>query len=110
MARTTNGTMTTKAKSIQTQADYAGEGLQIDVNYSEDAITSTLKSLNGTIYKSPTGTADDRTYAGNFSGSLSGEEIEYSMSNVKSSDMPAVIAAINDIETMIKAQEQPVNE
>ena len=101
--------METKAKSIQTQADYAGEGLQINVNYSEDAITSTLKSLNGTIYKSATGTAEDRTYAGEFYGSLDGEEIKYNVNNVKSGDMPAVIAAINDIEAMIKAQEQPVN-
>lgn len=109
MARTSNGTMETKAKSIQTQAEYTGEGLTINVNYNEDAITMTLKSLNGTIYKSATGTAEDRTYAGNFSGQLNGEEIEYSMSGVKSSDMPAVISAIEDIESIIKAQEQPVN-
>ena len=103
------GTLVTKSQAKNTQADYAGEGLTINVNYNEDAITSTLQSLNGTIYKSPTGTAQDRTYAGNFSGNLNGEEIEYSMSGVKSSDMPAVIAAIEDIESIIKANEQPVD-
>lgn len=108
MART-NGTMTTKARSISTQAGYAGEGLTIDLSYNEDAITSTLKSLDGTIYKSATGTAEDRTYAGNFSGQLKGEEIEYSMNGVKSGDMAAVIAAINDIEGQIRAAEEPVN-
>lgn len=103
------GTLVTKSQARNTQADYAGQGLQIDVNYQEDAITSTLKSLNGTIYKAASGTAQDRTYAGNFSGNLNGEEIEYSMSGVKSSDMPAVIASLADIEAQIKAQEQPVD-
>ena len=98
------GTLTTKSQAKNTQAEYTGNGLFINVNYNEDAITSTLQSLNGTIYKT-----ENMTYAGNFNGQLNGEEIEYSMSGVKSSDMPAVITALTDIETQIKAQEQPVN-
>ena len=103
------GTLVTKSQSRNTQAEYTGEGLKINVNYNEDAITSTLKSLNGTIYKSPTGTAEDRTYAGEFYGNQDGDDMKYNMSNVKSGDMPAVIAAISDIESQIKASEQPVN-
>ncbi len=99
------GTLTTKSQAKNTQAEYTGEGLTINVNYNEDAITSTLQSLNGTIYKT-----ENMTYAGNFNGQLNGEEIEYSMSGVKSSDMSIVIAAIDDIESIIKENEQPVNE
>ena len=101
----TNGTMTTKSKSLNTQAEYVGGSLTINVNYNEDAITSTLQSLNGSIYKT-----ENMTYAGSFNGQLNGEEIEYSLTGVKSSDMAAVIAAIDDIEEIIKANEQPVNE
>lgn len=103
------GTLTTKSKSLSTQAEYEGQGLKINVTYNEDAITMTLKSLNGNIYKSATGTAEDYTYAGNFNGNLNGEEIEYNLSQVKSADMPAVTAALADIEAIIKEQEQPVN-
>ena len=103
------GTLTTKSKSLSTQAEYEGQGLKINVSYNEDAITMTLKSLNGNIYKAPTGTAEDYTYAGNFNGNLNGEEIEYNLSQVKSADMPAVTAALADIESIIREQEQPVN-
>ena len=103
------GTLTTKSKSLSTQAEYEGQGLRINVTYNEDAITSTLRSLSGNIYKAPTGTAEDYTYAGNFNGNLNGEEIEYNLSQVKSADMPAVTAALADIEAIIRENEQPVN-
>lgn len=103
------GTLTTKSKSLSTQAEYEGQGLKINVVYNEDAITSTLRSLNGNIYKSATGTAEDYTYAGNFDGKLKDGDIEYSLSQVKSADMPAVTAALADIEAIIREQEQPVN-
>ncbi len=106
MART-NGTMTTKARS--TQAEYTGNGLFINVNYNEDSISMTLKSLSGSIYKSAAGTAEDRTFAGKFNGELKDGEIQYNMSNVRSSDMPAVIAALADIESQIRDAEEPVN-
>ena len=94
------GTLTVKAKSLNTQAEYEGEGLKINVSYNEDAITSTLQSLNGNIYH-----AVDSTYAGNFNGQLNGEEIEYSLSGVKSKDFTIVITALEDIESQIKAGE-----
>lgn len=94
------GTLVTKIQNLSTLADYTGEGLKISVNYQEDAITSTLKSLSGNIYKE----ADD-SYAGRFDGKLNGEDIEYSMSGVKSRDMATVIGALGDIESIIKANE-----
>lgn len=98
------GNLVTKKKSLTTQAEYEGQGLKINVTYDEDAVSSTLKSLSGSISH-----ADDQTYAGNFNGNLNGEEIEYNLSGVKSKDMPAVIAALADIESIIKDAEQPVN-
>lgn len=94
------GTLTVKAKSLNTQAEYEGEGLKINVSYNEDAITSTLQSLNGNIYH-----AADSTYAGNFNGQLNDGEIEYSLSGVKSKDFTIVITALEDIESQIKAGE-----
>lgn len=102
------GTLVTKSQSLSTQADYTGEGLKIDVNYNEDAITSTLMSLSGTIYKTATGTAEDHTYAGKFNGQLNGDDIEYSMSGVKSKDKATVVAALDDIEQLIAAGETNV--
>lgn len=99
------GTLTTKSKSLSTQAEYEGQGLKINVNYNEDAISNSLRSLSGSISH-----ADDQTYAGSFNGNLNGEEIEYSMNQVKSKDMAAVIAALADIEQQIRDAEQPVNE
>lgn len=95
------GTLTVKTRSLSTQADYvdATSGLTINVNYNEDVQTSTLKSINGTIYKT-----DGMTYAGNFSGQPQGDDMEYSISGVKSKDMAKVFAAIEDIEEQIKGE------
>lgn len=100
------GTLTIKSRSLATQADYADQenGLTINVNYNEDATTSTLKSINGTIYKQP-----DNTYGGNFNGQIQNGEMEYNLSGVKSKDMTKVFGAIEDIEEQIKAAEEPVN-
>lgn len=103
------GTLVTKSQSMATKADYTGNGLFINVNYSEDAMTSTLKTVNGTINKSSEQAPEQLIYAGNFNGELKDGEIQYNMSGVRSSDMPSVIAAIADIETIIKAGEQPVD-
>ena len=98
------GTLVTKIQNLNTQAEYEGDGLKINVTYNEDAIARSLKSLSGNIYH-----AEDQTYAGNFNGNLNGEEIEYNLSQVKSADMPAVTAALADIESIIRENEQPVN-
>ena len=98
------GTLTTTSQSLNTQAEYTGDSLKINVSYTEDATTSTLQSLNGKIFH-----ASDNTYAGNFNGSLNGTEIEYSLSGVKSKDFTIVISAIEDIERIIKENEQPVD-
>lgn len=96
------GTLTIKSRSLVTQADYADQenGLTINVNYNEDATTSTLNSINGTIYKQP-----DNTYGGNFNGQIQNGEMEYNLSGVKSKDMATVIGALGDIEAQIKANE-----
>jgi hypothetical protein len=95
------GTLTIKTRSLSTQAEYvnAESGLTINVNYNEDVTTNTLKSINGSIYKT-----DGMTYAGNFSGQPQGDEVEYSVSGVKSKDMAKVFAAIKDIEELIKGE------
>jgi hypothetical protein len=98
------GTLVTKSQARNTQAEYTGEGLTINVNYTEDAVTSTLQSLNGTIYKTA-----NMSYAGSFNGQLQDGEIQYNLSGVKSKDMAAVFAALADIEQQIKDAEQPVN-
>ena len=88
------GTMTTTSKSLNTKAEYEGEGLKISVKYSEDAVSGVLNSVEGQIHKA-------EEYAGNFVGALNNGEIEYSMSGVKSKDKSAVVAAITDIEEQI---------
>jgi len=95
------GQLTIKSRSLSTQAEYvnAESGLTINVNYNEDVTTNTLKSINGSIYKT-----DGMAYAGNFSGQPQGDEMEYSISGVKSKDMAKVFAAIEDIEELIKGE------
>jgi len=97
------GTLTIKSQSLATQADYvdATSGLTINVNYNQDATTSTLKSINGTIYKTAT-----MTYAGTFSGQPQDGEVEYTVSGVKSKDMAIVFAAIEDIEEQIEGEDE----
>lgn len=101
------GTLTVKTRSLSIQADYvdATSGLTINVNYNEDAQTSTLKSINGTIYKT-----DGMTYAGNFSGQPQDGEMSYSISGVKSKDMGKVFAAIEDIEELIEGENSNAEE
>lgn len=97
------GTLTVKSQSLATQADYADatSRLTINLNYNQDAVNNDLKSINGTIYKT-----DGMTYAGNFNGQKNGEEMEYSVSGVKSKDMTKVFSAIEDIETLISGENE----
>lgn len=95
------GTITIKSRAISTQAEYvnAESGLTINVNYNEDAQNNAIQSINGTIYKT-----DGMTYAGNFSGQPQGDEMEYSISGVKSKDMAKVFAALTEIEELISGE------
>jgi hypothetical protein len=101
------GNLTIKSQSLATQADYvdATSGLTINVSYNQDNTTGDLKSINGTIYKT-----DGMTYAGNFSGQPQGDEMEYSISGVKSRDMAKVFAAIEDIEELIEGENNNAEE
>lgn len=84
------------SKSVQTGATYTEGIYKIEVSYNEDATTDTLMSINGTIFK-----GEDQTYAGNFNGNRNGEEMSYSFSGVKLSDMNAVTTMVIDIENII---------
>lgn len=84
------------SKSVQTGATYTEGIYKIEVSYNEDATTDTLMSINGTIFK-----GEDQTYAGNFNGNRNGEEMSYSFSGVKLSDMNAVTTMVIDIEDII---------
>ena len=101
------GNLTIKSQSLATQADYvdATSGLTINVSYNQDNTTGDLKSINGTIYKT-----DGITYAGNFSGQPQGDEMEYSVSGVKSKNMAKVFAAIEDIEELIEGENNNAEE
>lgn len=84
------------SKSVQTGATYTEGIYKIEVSYNEDATTDTLMSINGTIFK-----GEDQTYAGNFNGNRNGEEMSYSFSGVKLSDMNTVTTMVIDIENII---------
>lgn len=101
------GTLTIKSQSLATQADYvdATSDLTINVSYNQDSTTSTLKNINGTIYKTA-----NMTYAGNYSGQPQDGEMEYSISGVKSKDMAKVFAAIEDIEELIEGENSNAEE
>jgi hypothetical protein len=95
------GTLTIKTRNLSTQADYVNEqsGLTINLNYTQNAQTYDVLSINGTIYKTA-----DMSYAGSFSGQPQGGEMEYSISGVKSKDMAKVFAALTDIEQLISGE------
>jgi carbohydrate-selective porin OprB len=84
------------SKSVQTGATYTEGIYKVEVSYNEDATTDTLMSINGNIYK-----GEQQTYAGNFNGNRNGEEMSYSFSGVKLSDMNAVTTMVIDIENII---------
>ena len=84
------------SKSTQTSATYTSAPYTVQVNYTENATTDTLTSISGSIYK-----GEDQSYAGNFNGSRNGEDISYSFSDVKLSDMGAVVVMVEDIENII---------
>lgn len=84
------------SKSVQTGATYKEGIYKVEVSYNEDATTDTLMSINGNIYK-----GEQQTYAGNFNGNRNGEEMSYSFSGVKLSDMNAVTTMVIDIENII---------
>jgi len=98
------GTMTIKSSSISTTADYVNqeEGLTINLSYQEDAVTKTLKSLSGSVYKTA-----DSSYAGNFNGTMQeGGDVEYSISGVKRKDMGVLFDCLTDIEEQIANKEE----
>lgn len=97
------GTLVIKSSSLQRTAEYTDttSGLKIDLDYRINEQSTTLMSINGSIYKT-----DGNVYAGNFSGYIQNDTMEYSMSGVKLADMANVTAAIIDIESQINGQEE----
>lgn len=84
------------SKTTQSNATYTNDPYKIEVSYNEDSTTDTLQSVSGTIYK-----GENTTYAGNFNGNRNGDEMSYSFSGVKLSDMGAVTTMVIDIEEII---------
>lgn len=94
------GTLKVNSKSMQTTATYTDDAYKVELNYTTDVTSHTLKTVNGTIYKD-----ENATYAGNFSGNVNGDgEISYSFSGIKTSDMSAVTTMIIDIENKINSE------
>ena len=94
------GTLTIKSSSLNRTADYEAQGIKINLNYQIGDQNGELLNISGTIY------TGENVYAGNFSGTRRNDSIDYNISGVKLSDMPAINEALNDIETQINSSNQ----
>ena len=74
------GNLTIKNESLAIQATYEDEekSLTVEISATCTADKTSVKSISGSIYK-----GEAKSYAGNFSGVLRNEEMEYSFSGVK---------------------------
>lgn len=97
-----NGTITVKSKSLNTQAKYENEekDLYVDnLSIAKDALTNTLTRTSGDFNR-----ISDKTWVGRFTGMMSDGTMKYDISGVSLDDIAAVKACIADIEAQVNAE------
>ena len=91
------GTFTKTQTVIDNQYSYVNESIAISGNYFVDGQTSTFKSVSGSVFAMDS-EGHQGEFIGSFNGSMSGEKMTYSFSQMTKEDYDLVWEAIKEIE------------
>lgn len=91
------GTFTKTQSVLDNQYSYVNASLAISGNYYVDATTSTFKSVSGSVFAMDSEGIQGE-FIGSFNGSISGEKMIYSFSQMTKEDYDLVWEAIKEIE------------
>jgi len=91
-----------KSQSLNTQFEYENDDLVINGSYGSNKQETEIQSINGSAHRKPDGDGNGE-YIGNFTGTLNGGEMEYSMSKMSRRNANRMWEAIDGIEENINA-------
>lgn len=92
-----------KRQSLNTQFEYENDDLIVNGSYESDKQVTVVQSINGTVRRKLDGEGNSE-YLSNFTGTLNGGEMEYSIANKMSRrNADRMWEAIDGIEEKINA-------
>lgn len=91
------GTFTKTQSVLDNQYSYVNEAVAISGNYFVDAATNTFKSVSGSVFAMDSD-GQQGEFVGSFNGSMIGEKMSYSFSQMTKEDYDLVWEAIKEIE------------
>lgn len=94
------GTFNIVSSSLKNQYEYENSEVKVNGEYTLDAPTNALQSVNGSVYVLEQG-GEQGAYIGNFNGYVRDGEILYSISEMSRRDANKVWDAIEEIEAEI---------
>ena len=92
-----------KSQSLTTQYEYENDELVVNGSYDSDKAESTVQSTQGSAYRQAEGEGRGE-YVGNFTGTLTDGEMEYTMSKMNRRTANLLWDAIDGIEAHIKGE------
>lgn len=93
-----------KSQSLATQYEYANDEVIVNGTYSSNKTETEVQGINGQVYRKPDGEGRGE-YVGNFTGTMSEDGMEYSLSKMTRRNTNLVWDAIDGIEAHILPQE-----
>jgi len=94
------GTFNVTSSQLNNQYEYTDSEVKVTGNYTLDASTNALQSVNGSVYALEQG-GQQGAYIGNFNGYVRDGEVKYSISEMSRRDANKVWDAIDEIEAEI---------
>ena len=96
------------SSTLNVSYKYSDDTVIVTGSYSKDATNDTLNNINGTVYVNNAG--EQGNFIGNFNGTMRGDEIRYSLSEMSRADSNKVWDAIDNIEPYVLGENEPVEE
>ena len=98
------GTFTKTQSVIDNQYSYTNESIAISGNYFIDAPTGTFRGIMGSVFAIDT-EGNPGKFIGSFNGSMEGEEMSYSFSQMTKENYDLVWDAIKEIEPYLTGEQ-----
>ena len=97
------GTFNITSSTLNNSYEYKDENIIVNGNYTKNAQTDSLQSINGSCYRINS-EGEEGDLVGNFNGNVRNGEIYYSLSEMPRRDANLVWDAIDEIEQYVKGE------
>ena len=97
------GTFNITSSTLNNSYEYKDENLIVNGNYTKNAQTGSLQSINGSCYRINS-EGEEGDFVGNFNGNVRNGEIYYSLSEMPRRDANLVWDAIDEIEQNVTGE------